>query len=140
MCLALVLGAAQAATTSWKGTSSTAWATAANWTAGVPNATVDAIIGDVSYTGSFVPEITKAASCKSLTLGTNTTPPRSLTITRGGITVSGNITIGTSGTLPHSFSKAISLTGNWTNSGTYTYSGNKACPEWCQTMFVEFEG
>ena len=33
------------AQTSWKGTTSTSWSTAANWTAGIPTSALDAIIG-----------------------------------------------------------------------------------------------
>jgi len=61
--------AANGQTTSWRGTSSSAWATAANWTNGVPSATVDVIVGDANFTGSFQPSITAAANCKSLTVG-----------------------------------------------------------------------
>lgn len=117
------------AQTSWKGTSSTAWGTAANWTAGVPTASVDAIIGDANFTGANAPTITKAAACKSLTLGTGT-KASTLTVSRGALTISGNLTIGPNGTLNHTWTKAITFTGNWTNSGVYSgYSTqNKSSP------------
>ena len=51
--LALSESLAQAQT-SWKGTVSTDWTAAGNWTAGVPNSTLDAIIGD------FIAERTQA--------------------------------------------------------------------------------
>jgi len=56
--LFLVQFAAHAQTTSWRGTTSTDWSGAANWTAGVPTSAVDAIIGDVNFTGANQPSIT----------------------------------------------------------------------------------
>ena len=121
--VALTLTATAAfAQTSWKGTTSTAWGTAANWTAGVPTATTDALIGDANFTGASQPAISSSAACKSLTLGTGT---KASTLTVGkGLTVSGNVTIGANGTLSHTTTTALSLTGNWTNNGTYTPSAN----------------
>jgi hypothetical protein len=114
------------AQTSWKGTSSTSWSNAANWTAGVPTASVDAIIGDANFTGSNQPNIGSTAVCRSLTLGTGT---KASTLTVGRkLTVSGSITIGTLGTLAHTVSatsRPIILTGNWSNSGIYTGSSTK---------------
>src|SRR5262249_35859537 len=111
--------------TSWKGTSSTAWGTAANWTAGVPTSTVDAIIGDANFTGSNQPDITQNATCKSLTVGAGTIAS-TLTVDKS-LSVSGNVTIGANGTITHNSSTTISLTGNWSNSGTYNgvKSGSK---------------
>ncbi|MEI7732972.1 MAG: hypothetical protein WCO56_25595 [Verrucomicrobiota bacterium] len=118
------LGHAQ---TSWKGTSSTAWATAANWTAGVPTASLDAIIGDANFTGPNQPNISATSVCRSLTLGTGTIAS-TLTISRG-LTVSGNITIGANGRISHtstSTTRVISLTGNWSNSGIYVGSSSSS--------------
>lgn len=104
--------------TSWKGTTSTVWATASNWTAGVPSSTVDAIIGDANFTGSFQPSLTSGSPvCKSLTLGTGT-KASTLTIGRN-LSVYGSVTIGANGTIVHSSSRIISLKGNWVNSGVY---------------------
>lgn len=104
--------------TSWKGTTSSVWATASNWTAGVPSSTVDAIIGDANFTGSFQPSLTSGSPvCKSLTIGAET-KASTLTIGRN-LTVYGNVTIGTNGTIVHSSSRIISLKGNWVNSGVY---------------------
>ncbi|HWY38227.1 MAG TPA: hypothetical protein VNY73_06685, partial [Bacteroidia bacterium] len=107
------------AQTSWKGTTSTNWSTASNWTAGVPVATVDAIIGDANFTGVFQPNLTASATCKSLTIGTGS---KASTLTAAkNITVSGNITIGSNGTVIHNTANVvITLKGNWSNSGTYT--------------------
>jgi hypothetical protein len=107
--------------TSWKGTSNTDWSRASNWTAGVPTATTDAIIGDASFTGSNQPTLSANTSfCKSLTIGTGT-KVSVLTIPKA-LSVSGNITIGAKGTINHS-GKNISLTGNWSNSGSYSPNG-----------------
>ncbi len=108
--------------TSWKGTSSSSWGNSANWTAGVPNSSKDAIIGDANFTGSYQPYISSSAYCKSLTLGAG---PKASTLTVSrSFTVSGNIDIGANGTINHSGSYTISLTGNWTNNGAY--SGTKS--------------
>ena len=98
--MALTLSVVQAQT-SWKGTSSTSWSTAANWTAGVPTASLDAIVGDANFTGANQPSITGTAVCKSLTLGT-ATKASTLTISRQ-LTVSGNITISTNGKIRFTF-------------------------------------
>lgn len=112
--------------TSWRGTTSTAWSTAGNWTAGVPTATVDAIIGDANFTGAFQPSVNANSTCKSVTIGTGT---KASTLTLGSgrnLTVSGDITIGTNGTITHSSNCIISLTGNWNKTGTYTASNTSA--------------
>lgn len=57
------------AQTSWIGAVSTNWSSGGNWTAGAPTATIDAIIGDASFTGAFQPTLTANSACKSLTLG-----------------------------------------------------------------------
>jgi hypothetical protein len=48
-------------TTSWTGAVSTSWSAAGNWTAGIPSATKDVVIGDGSFTGAFQPAITGAS-------------------------------------------------------------------------------
>jgi hypothetical protein len=103
--------------TSWKGTVSTAWGTASNWTNGVPTATVDAIIGDASFTGTFQPTISATASCKALTLLTSAKNPL-LTVSRS-LTVAGTLTLNTGCTISH---QGVTLTvkGDWINNGTYT--------------------
>src|SRR6266571_41317 len=60
------------AQTSWKGTLSKDWRLAGNWTAGVPTASVDAIIGDGNFTGANQPDLSASSFCKSLTIGTGT--------------------------------------------------------------------
>lgn len=105
------------AQTSWKGTGSTSWSAATNWTAGVPTASVDAIIGDTNFTGASQPVLTVNSVCKSLTIGTGTIAS-TLTVAKA-MAVSGNITIGTNGTVTHSVVVTISLTGNWINAGVY---------------------
>ena len=107
--------------TSWTGTTSTAWSTAANWTNGVPTSSVDAIIGDANFTGPNQPAISASSVCKSLTLGG--TVAATISVDKG-LTVSGNITINANGTMLHGRS-TITLTGNWSNAGSYTGSTNK---------------
>ena len=112
------------AQTSWKGTASTSWNNAANWTAGVPTSTLDAIIGDGNFTCSNQPTVNAASVCKSLNLGTGSIAC-TLTVTRK-LTVSGDVVIGSNGTVAHSSGVAISLTRNWTNSGTYNATASSA--------------
>ncbi len=110
--------------TSWTGASSTSWGTAANWTAGVPTASVDAIIGDANFTGTRQPALGAASVCKSLTIGTGTKVCK-LTVGKA-LSVSGNIVIGTNGTISQTAGVTISVSGNWTNSGIYEFSNNNA--------------
>lgn len=105
------------AQTSWKGTSSTSWSNANNWTNGVPNATTDAIIGDANFTGSSQPTISSSATCKSLTIGGGS-KASTLTVNRS-LTVSGSVLINSNGTISNG-AYTITLTGNWTKNGTYT--------------------
>ena len=106
--------------TSWKGTTSTSWATASNWSNGVPTSTVDAIIGDASFTGGSQPTIGATAVCKSLTLGGSVASELSV---NKNLTVSGNLIINSNGTIQNGRA-TITLSGNWSNSGAY--SGNSA--------------
>ncbi|MFI5203358.1 MAG: beta strand repeat-containing protein, partial [Flavobacteriales bacterium] len=112
--------------TSWTGTASTDWNVSSNWTAGVPTSNIDAIIGDANFTGAFQPALSgTAANCKTLTIGTGSTPS-ALSITKN-LNVSGNITIGSNGTILNStLNYIITLKGNWSNSGTYTASASTA--------------
>ena len=109
--------------TSWKGTVSTAWNNAANWTAGIPTASVDAVIGDASFTGPFQPTISSSASCNALTLVTSAKNPV-LTVSRS-LTVAGALTINSGCTISQ---KGVTLTvkGNWVNNGTYTFTSNNS--------------
>ena len=122
MCLALHIFSQ----TSWKGTTSTDWQLASNWTAGIPTSTVDAIIGDANFTGAFQPILTGAtAACKTLTIGTGSISS-SLSITKN-LNVSGNITIGANGTIMNNTSSfIITLKGNWSNAGSYTTTATTA--------------
>lgn len=104
------------AQTSWKGLTSTAWATATNWTNGVPSSTVDAIIGDANFTGSFLPTITASSTCKSLTLGTSRTVTLTVSYTFAAYST---VTINSGSTITHG-GYTFTVKGDWNNSGTYT--------------------
>ena len=119
--LFMVQLSAYAATTSWKGTVSRDWSKAGNWTAGTPTATVDVIIGDASFTGANQPDLSANSFCKSLTIGTGS-KVATLKVDQT-LTVSGDVVIGTNGTINHP-SRTMSLTGNWMKVGAYTASGN----------------
>ncbi|MBC9930578.1 hypothetical protein [Chitinophaga qingshengii] len=110
------------AQTSWTGSASTAWSNNANWTAGVPNSTVDAVIGDANFTGSFAPTVNESSSCRSLTVGAGTNVTLSI---NKNLIVAGNLVIAAGSTLTQ---KGTSLTvkGDWTNGGTYTSTNNNA--------------
>lgn len=119
--LLLSFFAAQAQT-SWKGTVSTSWKTAANWTAGVPTATVDAVIGDASFTGSFQPTISSAANCRSLTISSTKSPV--LTISRS-LTIAGDLNLNSGGSISHR-GVVVTIKGNWNNAGSYTTTTTNA--------------
>src|SRR5438445_12173755 len=97
--LFLVQLSAYAVTTSWKGTVSRDWSKAGNWTAGVPTATVDVIIGDASFTGANQPDLSASSFCKSLTIGTGSkVAPLKVDQT---MTVSGDVVLGRKWTINH---------------------------------------
>lgn len=109
--------------TSWTGASSTSWNNAGNWTAGVPTATVDAVIGDASFTGPFQPTVNVSAACKSLTVGAGTGTP--VLTQNKSLTVAGNLTIASSGRINQS-SVNLTVKGNWVNNGIYFTSGTNS--------------
>lgn len=112
------------AQTSWKGTSSTNWNQASNWTAGVPNSGVDAIIGDANFTGPFQPSLSTGGggNCRALTVGG--TVAATLSIGKN-LNCYGNITINSNGSiLQNTNNRVITARGNWTNSGTYSATAN----------------
>ncbi|PUZ22824.1 hypothetical protein DCC81_20595 [Chitinophaga parva] len=106
------------AQTSWKGIVSSSWSNSANWTAGVPNSNVDAIIGDAAFTGIYYPVISSSASCGSLTVGAGMNAV--LTVSKS-LTVAGDLVIGAGSTISQ---RVVTLTvkGNWTNNGSYSTS------------------
>lgn len=107
--------------TSWTGATSVNWATASNWTNGVPTATSDVIIGDANFTGSFQPAISASSTAKSLTIGGAIASQLTIAST---LTVKGNVNITSNGTVING-SASLSLTGDWINAGSYsTSSGN----------------
>lgn len=112
-----------AAQTSWKGTTSTVWSNASNWTNGVPGATSDVIIGDVNFVGPYQPGTTSASRCRSLSIGIGL-KVCTLNIDKA-ISIEGDLTIGVNGTINHSNS-TISLKGNWVKNGTYNASNTNS--------------
>jgi len=109
--------------TSWKGTTSTAWNNAANWTAGVPTATTDVIIGDANFTGLSQPTVNAAAACKSLTIGAGT---RSPVLTQSStLTVANNLTISSDGSFSQG-NTTLTLNGDWNNDGSFTTTNSGA--------------
>ena len=118
--LCLLASFAAVAQTSWKGTTSTSWATATNWTAGVPTSTTDAIIGDANFTGANQPTISAAATCRSLTIGG--TKASTLTISRT-LALESNFLINGNGIVNHG-GFALTVKGNWINNGIYTTTSN----------------
>jgi len=81
---------ASAATINWKGTTSSDWAVASNWSSGTLPVSTDAVqIGIVAFTNQ--PTVTASESCASILLGT--TQNITLTVNSGiTLTVSGAIT------------------------------------------------
>jgi hypothetical protein len=103
------LGEPAPVTTTWTaGASTTAWATAGNWSNGVPTASDNAIIA----TASFYPEITTTAAVYSLTVDSGT----SLTVVSGGnLTVSD--VIDNDGTITVESDANLKQDNNVTNTG-----------------------
>ncbi|WP_443938096.1 T9SS type A sorting domain-containing protein [Pedobacter sp. MW01-1-1] len=132
-CVLILFGdQSYAATKYWKGTTSTAWNTAANWQGGVPAVNDDVVIGDDYYTGNYAPIFPAGSTLtiKSLTFGSSVsvrfTVNGALTVTNnvlqqsnnesilssnnfnasilgsGSLTVNGNLTVGQSGLTPKS--------------------------------------
>ncbi|GAB4094070.1 T9SS type A sorting domain-containing protein [Flaviaesturariibacter terrae] len=110
------------AQTSWKGTASTSWTNSSNWTNGVPSATKAAVVGDASFTGAFQPTVASSASCAGLTLGG--TVASTLTLSKN-LSVSGSVVINSNGTFKQG-KATLTVSGSWTNNGTYSYSANQA--------------
>jgi hypothetical protein len=108
-------------TTSWKGTSSTAWGTSTNWTNGIPTSTSNVVIGDANFTGSYQPSLTTTTTINSLTIGGT----KVSTFTLGSsITINGSLTINSNGTLlDNGTGSSSTIKGDWINNGTYTVSG-----------------
>ncbi len=108
------------AQTSWTGTADDEWRNAANWTAGVPDTSTDAIIGDANFTGAFQPNLKRSGgvgSCSNLTIG-NSIKTCTLT-TDDALIIAGTLTIGANGTL-YQDQNYIYIIGDFVNNGTYT--------------------
>ncbi len=73
-------------TDTWLGSVSTAWGTAANWSAGVPTAASDVMIGS----GSFQPSTGAAITVHSMSVNTGAV----VSVTGGALTVTGLIDVG----------------------------------------------
>ncbi|GEO05907.1 hypothetical protein AAE02nite_35710 [Adhaeribacter aerolatus] len=114
--------------TSWKGTSSNGWYTAANWTNGVPTAASDVFIGDANFTGTYNPVFGSTTTIRSLTLGGTKAASFSLLNYKTIFKVTGDVTIATNGTISNT-AAAFYVGGNWNNEGGYQTatgrSGNK---------------
>lgn len=107
-----------AQSTSWTGAADTTWHNAANWTSGIPSQTVDAIIGDVNFTGNNEPTINASASCRDLVINLG----RTLTVvTSNEMQVAGSLVndgMISSDSLNINFVGTCTLDGN----GTATYT------------------
>ena len=117
-----VLSLCSFAQTSWTGATNTDWANTGNWTNGIPNTTLDVIIGDANFTNlANQPIINSTAACKSLTLGNakNVT----LTSNKLNLHISGDLLIYSGSTLSQK-ATTITLDGNFTNNGTYAGSSS----------------
>lgn len=115
----LTLPALAQSTTSWKGSASSYWSNSANWTNGIPNSGKAAVIGDASYTGPYSPTVSSSSSCAGLTIQGGLT----LTVSKN-LSVAGSVSIAALSTLKQGKS-TLTVSGNWTNNGTYTYTANQ---------------
>lgn len=122
------IGAASAQTNTWDGSSSTAWATAANWSLNhVPVAAEDVVIPNSAIITNW-PNLAATTTIKSLTTTGRTAAGGdrggSLTISTNGITltITGNLTInGSTGGTTENVLTGITLTGTTSN---LTVNGN----------------
>jgi hypothetical protein len=100
--------------TAWRGTISTNWNTAGNWSAGVPTSTSAVIIGDVSFT--YQPSISSADTVASLTF--QSAQVCTLTIASGGsLNVTGNVSGSWSSNRTHLIAigaQSVTIGGNFT--------------------------
>lgn len=109
--------------TSWKGTTSTDWSNAKNWTNGVPTSAVDAVLGDANFTGINNPRLSTQSTCKSLTVGG--TKATTFTVGDRNLTVTGSVSIASNGTISHGRG-TFTVQGNWANDGSYTATKNQS--------------
>lgn len=114
-----------AATTSWKGTINTNWATSSNWTNGVPSSTTDVIIGDANFTGVNQPNLDNSGQMASLIIG-NGTMACTLIINTNDLIVNGPVTIGPNGTISHTGDKKFEIKGHFTNTGVYNATNDNS--------------
>ncbi|NNC95558.1 MAG: hypothetical protein HKN92_08345, partial [Chitinophagales bacterium] len=113
------------AQTSWIGSTNNKWKTSSNWTAGVPDASTDAIIGDANFAGPHHPDLSNNGQCNNLTIG-NGVDSLTLTISKN-LTVNGSILIGPEGVVNASKkNRTITVVGNWTNNGAYNATTSDA--------------
>ncbi len=101
--------------TTWNGSVSTDWNTAANWSAGVPTPTLSALLpGGLSR----YPQLASGpASLNTLTLQAGST----LLLQNAQLEIGGDV-VNQGGTLSQS-GGTLSLAGNWTNNGTFAATG-----------------
>ncbi len=127
---------------SWKGSGSTAWSTAANWTGGhAPLTTETAEIGVVAYTGpANQPTITASTTVKALVFGTHNTP--TLTINSGQtLTVSNGVGVNAASTATIKGPGTLSLAGTGsfiTSGGSLTASSNLAITLAANSQLVNY--
>jgi len=100
--------------TAWRGTTSTAWNTATNWTAGVPTATSTVTMGDAAATRQ--PTISSAVTVAAINF--NSTAAITLTMGAGGsLNVTGNVTGTWTANRTHTLAigaQSVSIGGNFT--------------------------
>ncbi len=107
-------------TTRWLGGTSTAWATAANWSAGSPDATKTAVIDGA---GTYQPTVSSPASAKAVYVsGSSTLTLNALLTTAGVVQLNTGATIDASGA-----SGAVTVGGNYTQSGGTFTGGATNC-------------
>ncbi|MBC5774472.1 T9SS type A sorting domain-containing protein [Pontibacter sp. KCTC 32443] len=141
--IGIQVSASAQTTTSWTG-AGTDWATASNWTAGVPNATTHVIIGDANFTGNKQPKIDQAALAECLSLTVGGVKAADLVVSNDkGFTVHGNVIIASNGRIENE-GTYFTIKGNWTNNGTFTdnlyIKGNSPNARSTQYPTMEFTG
>src|ERR1700741_1634195 len=108
---ALYANKAYAAAYTWKGSTSTDWNTASNWSpTGVPTASDFVSIGSITFTNQPTIASFETAYASFITFGTTKTATLTL---NGSLTVTGNIALSSSATFSMSNSAVLTLGGNF---------------------------
>ncbi|MDB5141762.1 MAG: hypothetical protein JWQ66_475, partial [Mucilaginibacter sp.] len=108
------------ATNTWKGTTSSDWNTAGNWSSGIPKGTDDVQIGLAAYPAANQPTLSASGVCKTITFGNI----QAVTLTINSpltLAVSGAMTVNSGATVSIPGTGTLTIGGAYNNSGAITF-------------------